>query len=559
MKLNVSHNNAMKLLADSFSSHATFLTELLQNARRAGATRIVITYDQKEAKLIVADNGCGITDFSKLLTLCESGWGSDVQESDAPYGVGFLSAIMASKEFSVFSGGKILRANVDELLAGGSASIEDDAPQGQPGTLIVLKLRKADMEIPQMISKAAVGFPVNVVFNGVEVSRPFALDCVKYKHEIEGIGTLVWDGEIGTYLSDPTMLLQGLPIKAGQYSAASSNYGRSNWTIHLDQSKFRGRMPDREQVIDMDYFRELGVREHINAAQKSLFAKVFESFNGAPPLMYYRVASHEELHTLIESVTSIPAGVFQRIDDRADIERLRLEYEDKPFDVFNEHVTKDDLSRLLLIDLPSGTDESDDIPFLRVLQSVTDKQVIDLFSNLRLPEWARQFRRGDLEVTAVALKKLDDGSFEEVENPVIHRVECYSKVFDVVICDAVKVMLVDDDRNEVFSKIEDDYCPTVEGTLFITGGQPVVCDYFFQQDAYDYMLEDREDEWDWDRIAKERHEFLQELNLALGADPIALVRDTLAKLKYHKKLEGRSYEVVFDGSRIEVKELKEAA
>ena len=51
------------------------IIEILQNARRAGATEVKITNDN--GQVTVTDNGKGITDFSELLDLGGSGWTED--------------------------------------------------------------------------------------------------------------------------------------------------------------------------------------------------------------------------------------------------------------------------------------------------------------------------------------------------------------------------------------------------------------------------------------------------------------------------------------------------
>jgi len=51
--------------------------EILQNARRAGATQVDIT--NEEGWVMVRDNGKGIEDFSKLLDMGGSDWGEGVE------------------------------------------------------------------------------------------------------------------------------------------------------------------------------------------------------------------------------------------------------------------------------------------------------------------------------------------------------------------------------------------------------------------------------------------------------------------------------------------------
>ncbi|MFN3166970.1 MAG: hypothetical protein ACE37H_07895 [Phycisphaeraceae bacterium] len=91
------------------------IIELLQNARRAGATEVVIT--NKDGLITVADNGKGISDFSELLDLGGSGWNprkdiesedsdaaqSDLEQSEDPAGVGLFC--LAPRKLIVQSNG----------------------------------------------------------------------------------------------------------------------------------------------------------------------------------------------------------------------------------------------------------------------------------------------------------------------------------------------------------------------------------------------------------------------------------------------------------------------
>ena len=62
------------------------LNELLQNARRAGATRVDITYDSASRNLTVADDGSGIFRHGVAIDLGGSGWDGTMQASEDPAG-----------------------------------------------------------------------------------------------------------------------------------------------------------------------------------------------------------------------------------------------------------------------------------------------------------------------------------------------------------------------------------------------------------------------------------------------------------------------------------------
>ena len=77
--------------------------EILQNARRAGATEVHIT--NTDGIVTVGDNGRGIEDFSKLLDLGGSGWDGAYEAIEDPAGVGIFC--LAPREVTIRSNGKM--------------------------------------------------------------------------------------------------------------------------------------------------------------------------------------------------------------------------------------------------------------------------------------------------------------------------------------------------------------------------------------------------------------------------------------------------------------------
>lgn len=78
------------------------IIEILQNARRAGATEVRIR--NKGSHVYVEDNGSGIDDFQKLLDLGGSGWDEKLEAGEDPAGVGLFS--LAPREVSITSGNR---------------------------------------------------------------------------------------------------------------------------------------------------------------------------------------------------------------------------------------------------------------------------------------------------------------------------------------------------------------------------------------------------------------------------------------------------------------------
>ena len=78
------------------------IIEILQNARRAGATEVGIA--SKDGFVTVRDNGAGIGDFSALLDLGSSAWDESVEKAEDPAGVGIFC--LAPRDVTVCSNGK---------------------------------------------------------------------------------------------------------------------------------------------------------------------------------------------------------------------------------------------------------------------------------------------------------------------------------------------------------------------------------------------------------------------------------------------------------------------
>jgi hypothetical protein len=79
------------------ASHLSVFTEIIQNARRAGATEMSVRIerrlddsDQKSLTITAADNGSGMEDPADLLCLAKSGWGQDTVDDEDPAGMGFF-------------------------------------------------------------------------------------------------------------------------------------------------------------------------------------------------------------------------------------------------------------------------------------------------------------------------------------------------------------------------------------------------------------------------------------------------------------------------------------
>jgi len=113
------------------------IIELLQNARRAGASEVKIV--NKDKLITVQDNGSGIEDFQKLLDLGGSGWDEKFERGEDPAGVGLFS--LAPRETTIISKNKKIVISKDgwagkpvnlteskEFVSGTKFIFEDEKP-----------------------------------------------------------------------------------------------------------------------------------------------------------------------------------------------------------------------------------------------------------------------------------------------------------------------------------------------------------------------------------------------------------------------------------------------
>ena len=131
------------------------IIELLQNARRAGATKVTITNDG--GWVTVRDNGQGISDFAKLLDLGGSGWDETCEKSEDPAGVGIFC--LAPREVTIRSQGKMATITKDSWTNAPTEVIADPQPV-RKGT--ILRFQDEPWE-SSMID-------VNAVFSGMQVT-----------------------------------------------------------------------------------------------------------------------------------------------------------------------------------------------------------------------------------------------------------------------------------------------------------------------------------------------------------------------------------------------------
>lgn len=270
LKLSINQTNLLQNLKMSFSGQIKTVEEILQNARRAGASEVEIFANEADRAFKVVDNGCGISDFQDLLTVAESGWNKQVQDIDHPYGMGFLSTIYAAEEVEIVSKGQKVKLQSSALLSGAEAE-DPIAVTDDENTSIELFGLPAEFFrcLKEKVANALYGYPLPVYFNGVEVLRPGAIDSGR-KFVSSSIGQVSLAGIHAKANSDfkANYQVDGYIFLQGQCVYRSTRHYSEIDIIHLDPTKFVARLPDRDCLIDQEAALEL-----INAVRRELWVE----------------------------------------------------------------------------------------------------------------------------------------------------------------------------------------------------------------------------------------------------------------------------------------------
>lgn len=305
IQVKVNETGVLRNQRHAFTNRFTLLSELMQNARRAGASRIDVHYDHGKQVLRVCDNGRGIEDFQKLLTFHESGWGEDLAAQEHPFGIGFSKCLYAASRCIVASGRQLV--DIDTAVALNRFPIDvQDIPMGVAGTQI--ELHRVDLAgIGSEIEWLCMGFPVEIFFNGQVIPRPYALANLEATPTPVGAVYLCGTHD-GRCSAQNLIFLQGFCVKQPIFIDAE----RVN-VVHLDARQFMARLPDRDQLIDED--QQL---RKVDGQIKSSWRQILEAAKTQMPpeqfvSTYYPAMRQVGLLALINDLDVLPQQLCERI------------------------------------------------------------------------------------------------------------------------------------------------------------------------------------------------------------------------------------------------------
>ena len=177
------HESALRRVTRMFAGIGDICTELLQNARRAGATRVSVTLSPSSEdgyfNVTVTDDGTGIRDPAVLLSFGENGWDEDLVHREDAAGMGFLSlarrgCLISSRtraEDGAARPGWRVSLDPEHFLGESEAAVYPDDTAPYPhGTSVRFRASAAqEGEHPGVIRNAvqtaALHYPLPVTFN----------------------------------------------------------------------------------------------------------------------------------------------------------------------------------------------------------------------------------------------------------------------------------------------------------------------------------------------------------------------------------------------------------
>jgi len=268
------HPRALDHMSRYFdATAASVFVELIQNARRAGASHVDIVADSADTDapddptiVTVWDNGRGITDPAVLLSFGESDWDGDLARTERAAGMGI--ACLARRGCTVSSrprtessqsiGGWRMTLERDHFLGKSAATAVPDPAAPTPcGTCVTFRAAESPDALTEAAAHAARYAPLSVSFNGRELDR---LDFLQ-----GAIRTECWEGLTLAVIpssslrnTSPDLNFHGLPVNLRLPYVDTLN--GAIWTVRAeagDCPQLELVLPARRQAVENDFLARL--------------------------------------------------------------------------------------------------------------------------------------------------------------------------------------------------------------------------------------------------------------------------------------------------------------
>lgn len=236
------------------------VTELFQNARRAGAlaVAVVIQTGGPDTLLHIADDGHGIADPASVVTLGRSGWSDETRRAEDPAGMGVFS--LAGRDVIIRSYSRPDRQGwIAHIPASAWETSRPIAISSDPitsGTAITVRVPEAWLKsLEADIARAAKHYPLPVTLNGDMLPREDWLKDADHVEEWNGTRIGVFHKHPSHYSSrDGRLNFHGLTIPCDLPFVQEVDRG-GHWIARVDifdAPAIQLVLPARKEVVEND-------------------------------------------------------------------------------------------------------------------------------------------------------------------------------------------------------------------------------------------------------------------------------------------------------------------
>lgn len=207
--------------------------ELFQNARRAGATRVIVTAEHGPdvCLITVSDDGAVIADPADLVSLGQSDWSDECRACEDPAGMGFFSLAGLDTVVSSHSASGAFSLAIAGDAWTGEADIDVLPWEGPRGTAIAFSFEpQPDGKLERTVEAAARFFPLPVSYNGKDLARADFLSDAHKVIEREGYRIGVFKDRHSPHVA--TLNFHGVTLKHAFPVVKEVHH--TQWSIQVD-------------------------------------------------------------------------------------------------------------------------------------------------------------------------------------------------------------------------------------------------------------------------------------------------------------------------------------
>lgn len=301
----INENRMLKLVHNFFEHPAMLITELVQNAVRAKASKIDIAIE--DGTLVVCDDGYGCDSHEPLLTLAESCWDAEVEENEQPAGWGLFVLYCLAEKVSLTSRFGTLTIDTalffnDAVYRGKALSVGElvDTSKTAEGFTISATMDSRKMkQIAGISHKRLQYFPIEITLNGDSVVRESVVEEYKdypIKAQYMGNDVFINPKRIDTlaeWLQSLDVIWYGMLIPAPRYSGNRGIVNVTQGTPLTPVLPFRTTIKQDEKFAEFGAFARQKIVEYCTK-------KINSKAEGVEPLMQTmeKLATQEELNRL---------------------------------------------------------------------------------------------------------------------------------------------------------------------------------------------------------------------------------------------------------------------